>query len=100
MIGIVALMLFKELLCSLRLIAFLTNPATWIEIKRPDSKHGWMYNAVFLFPCALMAVMMKLTVAYLVLVDSVSIILVCRNVRDAIFNSLALTFVADLDAVF
>jgi len=46
------------------------------------------------------ALLMRLVVGYLVCVDSVSIILVSSCVQDAIFNSLAITFLADLTGFY
>merc|ERR1719428_1894501 len=39
----------------------------------------------------------KFFIAYTVCVDSISIILACEGVKDAIFNGVALSFISDLD---
>jgi len=43
-----------------------------------------------------MAMFLRGAIGYWVSVDSVSVILKCKSVGDAIFNSLAITFIADL----
>lgn len=101
MIYTLALMLFPELLGALRLMMFLANPTTWTDIRRidPATKEflPWIWYPCCLAPVGFASEMLKFCVGYIVLVDSVSIVLVCRSVHDAIFNSLALTFLIELD---
>ncbi|CAJ1340800.1 unnamed protein product [Effrenium voratum] len=101
MIYVLALMLFPELLGALRLMMFLANPTTWTDIKRVNPAHherlAFMWYRGVLLPLAFLAETLKFTVGYIVLVDSVSVVLVCDTVQDTLFNSLALTFLADLD---
>eukprot|EP00930_Biecheleria_cincta_P093126 TRINITY_DN8329_c0_g2_i1.p1 TRINITY_DN8329_c0_g2~~TRINITY_DN8329_c0_g2_i1.p1 ORF type:complete len:452 (+),score=90.18 TRINITY_DN8329_c0_g2_i1:71-1426(+) len=102
MISVLQLMLFKELMGSARLLAFIINPTTWTDVKRPNAVGAkslayLAFSPSFLFPLCLLAVFFKLFIAYIVCIDSVSLVLECRTVKDAIFNCLAITFIADLD---
>lgn len=101
MIYTMALMLFPELLDSLRLMMFLVNPTTWTDMKRIDMEHRkfmpWIWSGWFVGPLSFISEMMKFCIGYMVLVDSVSIVLASSSVQDAIFNSLALSFLVDLD---
>ncbi|CAK9044640.1 unnamed protein product [Durusdinium trenchii] len=98
MIYTMALMLFPELLGALRLMMFLVNPTTWTDIERYKSE--WLpciWSPFCVCPVSLASEMLKFCVGYVVLTDSVSIVLACNSVQDTIFNSLALTFLVELD---
>lgn len=101
MIYTMALMLFPELLDSLRLMMFLVNPTTWTDMERVEMEHRkimpWIWSGWFVGPLSFISEMMKFSIGYMVLVDSVSIVLASSSVQDAIFNSLALSFLVDLD---
>jgi len=69
----------------------------WLRLRVGDN--GWptsLFTPFFISPFAICAQSMKLLVAYFITVDSVSVILSSKNVQDAVFNSLAMTFVAEL----
>jgi len=55
---------------------------------------------ICLAPFAIAALMMKFSVGYLVCTESVSVILSTGNVQDAMFNALAITFLAELNGPF
>lgn len=101
MIYTMALMLFPELLDALRLMMFLANPTTWTDIQRVDPRHRkfmpWIWSGWFVGPIGFISEGLKFCIGYIVLVDSVSIVLGCSSVQDAIFNSLALAFLVELD---
>ena len=107
MVLILQITQFSEIAQTLRFLVFVLNPLTWVEIAHPtrdewlsrDSKE-WQkifFHPAFLVPWPILALFMKFIIGYLVCVDSVSLILSADNVTDAIFNSLALTFVVDLN---
>merc|ERR1712050_178579 len=96
---------FSLILDTIRAFLFILNPLTWVEIRNdwPQTERHWClqwWERVRRFGrhgvCAFMALGMRLTVGYLVCVDSVSVILNCGSAGDAIFNSLAITFIVDL----
>eukprot|EP00747_Dinoflagellata_sp_TGD_P041778 gnl/TRDRNA2_/TRDRNA2_141670_c0_seq1.p1 gnl/TRDRNA2_/TRDRNA2_141670_c0~~gnl/TRDRNA2_/TRDRNA2_141670_c0_seq1.p1 ORF type:complete len:506 (+),score=92.66 gnl/TRDRNA2_/TRDRNA2_141670_c0_seq1:51-1568(+) len=107
LVFVVQATIFSEILGALRLLTFLVNPTTWQDIKRVDPESfgpGWLkgsllnpYQSWFVAPWAILSMLFKLGIGYLVCVDSVSIILQSDGVKDAIFNSLAIGFIADLD---
>ncbi|CAE8617893.1 unnamed protein product [Polarella glacialis] len=102
MVLVLQLMLFKELLGSVSLMTFVVNPRTWTDIKRKSGSElkgyaQWLYWGYVLFPLSFIAQMFKFTIAYFVCLDSVSVVLECRSVKDAIFDCLAITFISDLD---
>lgn len=107
MMIVVQLMLFKEILGSLQLLVFLLNPQTWADINRMDHENmklkyplNLLFAPFMIAPWPILAIILKLAIGYMVCVDSVSIILSCDTVKDAIFDSLAITFVKDLDEIF
>jgi len=90
---------FSPLLSSFKLLCFVCNPMSWLECRWPGSSRSeitypWVWRCGILL--AFVAVFMKLFVTYQVLVASVSVILACRSVTEALFNGLAMTFVVDL----
>jgi hypothetical protein len=101
---VVQAMLFKELLGALRLLVFVLNPSTWTDIRRPDptkmrSFFRFMFNTAFVAPFPVIAMLLKTYIGYSVCVDSISIILACETEKTVIFDSLVITFIADLDVV-
>lgn len=108
MILVLQLANFRSMLNSLRLMVFLLNPITWFEVHHPRPKE-WLpavfegrfpkvlFASYWLAPWSLCALAMKLGVAYLITIDSVSVILSCSNVQDAVFNSLAMMFIVDVN---
>jgi len=111
MIFIVQLLSYSYLMVSMRLLVFILNPLTWLEVKHPQ-KMDWVPNLFqgtacaniiasmglpsFLSPWAILALLLKLMIGYLVCIDSVSVILQSPSVPDTIFNALAITFLAEL----
>merc|ERR1712232_274602 len=101
-IVVVQAMLFKELLGALRLLVLVLNPSTWTDIRRPDptktrSPFRSMFGSTFVAPFPVIAMLLKTHIGYTVCVDSISIILACENEKSVIFDSLVITFIADLD---
>jgi len=100
---VVQFMIFSELNQALKMFVFILSPQTWMS--RPyldDGSHmlfRWGFDhALFMMPLVLLTTICKVGVAYMVSTTSLSIILSCDRVTDAIFNSLALTFIMDLDS--
>jgi len=97
---------FKRLVTCISHFVFICNPLTWVEIHRPwrsekacGSCAKLNFSSVpFLLPCALLALAMDVLVNYMVCVDAVSIILSAVSAKDAIFDSLAITFVVELSS--
>jgi len=104
------LMNFQYLKSSIQSFMLLINPITWIDMKHPETD-DWVPSMLsgrwkkfveilvhpsLLAPWPCLAMFLRGAIGYLVSVDSVSIILKCESVSDAIFNSLAITFIADL----
>jgi len=107
MVVITYLMNFQNLMKSMHHLVFITNPITWVEVKRatPQDWAGeehralhWLFRAPTLAPWAFLAVGMNILVNYMVCTDSVSVILSSPDAQNAIFNSLAITFIVDLGA--
>eukprot|EP00929_Paragymnodinium_shiwhaense_P073595 TRINITY_DN3756_c0_g1_i2.p1 TRINITY_DN3756_c0_g1~~TRINITY_DN3756_c0_g1_i2.p1 ORF type:complete len:566 (-),score=94.68 TRINITY_DN3756_c0_g1_i2:117-1775(-) len=117
MVAVLQLMNFQYLLSTMKLLVFAVNPLTWVEIdhtKREDwipvretEGNKWVLDAmlyvgkilvhpIFMSPFAILALIMRLGIGYLVCVDSVSIILLAETVKDSIFNSLAITFITEM----
>lgn len=116
LVAILQVMMFQEVQETLKALVFLLNPTTWTDVIRkyphrmnfdgvPAAAKGlctqfrWIWSWPCLFLPSFAAILFKMGVAYLVTVESVSVILQCDQAQHAIFNALALTFVADLDVV-
>lgn len=98
---VLQLTLFKEMLQAVRLFIFMLNPFTWMTIVRTNHKDdSFMYEPLVLAPFPILASFMKIVVCYMTMSSSVSIILTSRDATDAIFDGLAITFIADLDETF
>mmetsp|Transcript_115899 Transcript_115899/g.334709 ORF Transcript_115899/g.334709 Transcript_115899/m.334709 type:complete len:491 (+) Transcript_115899:70-1542(+) len=110
LIVIVYLSNFKVLLYSLTYAVFVANPISWTELKHYRLEQGVLGTCLpnsakvltmpTIAPCAALAVFMLFTSSYMVCIDSVSIILAAGSAQDAIFNSLAISFVTDLKGVW
>lgn len=106
LIFLVTLLVFREVFLTVKMLCFLINPFTWQEIARVDTQaliekgfnvRGEAFRAAYLFPPTFIAIILKFSVAYMVCIDSASIIFECHSAKDAVFNSLVLLFVCDLD---
>eukprot|EP00403_Amphidinium_massartii_P010133 CAMPEP_0178414192 /NCGR_PEP_ID=MMETSP0689_2-20121128/22910_1 /TAXON_ID=160604 /ORGANISM="Amphidinium massartii, Strain CS-259" /LENGTH=408 /DNA_ID=CAMNT_0020035475 /DNA_START=61 /DNA_END=1284 /DNA_ORIENTATION=+ len=98
MVIVLGNMSLLEFLHALRPFFLAFNPMTWRELQRP---HGYFWRgdlgAAICASCCIVSEFMQLTVAYTVLVLSMSIILRADQITEVIFNSLALIFITDLD---
>jgi len=108
---IVQVMYFDYIMHTLRKILFLLNPAMWVELHIPETAvpdnvmfaklYRIIYNHKFwLLSPALIAMLMRFSVTYFVIVDSISIILISRQVTDTIWDCLAITFLLELNAIY
>mmetsp|Transcript_15210 Transcript_15210/g.32795 ORF Transcript_15210/g.32795 Transcript_15210/m.32795 type:complete len:547 (+) Transcript_15210:63-1703(+) len=120
LITVVQIMVNAELSQSAQSFAFFLNPGTWRTIIGPSDltrmleelnqrdgmsenspRHGPIQRAVnskvILAPLIVSAATAKLIIAYYTSVSSISIIYTSDTLTEAIFNSLALTFIKDLD---
>jgi len=107
MILVLQMMIFKEVIGSVRLLVFCLNPTAWLEIERPDPKKFSreykfipIYRSEILCIFSCLAMFMKVYIAYQVATDSLSVILGSENLLDAIKDALVITFIADMDEVF
>lgn len=107
MMLVVQLLLFEDIRAALQLLAFVLNPTSWSDIKRKDPEEMGLKSSIAmvwtpwcLAPFAIVALVMKVVVAYFVCIDSVSIILAAESVKQAIFESLAMVFVIELAGVW
>jgi len=90
---VVQVMIFTELFAAITNGVYVLTTDHWTNPPRP-SQRGWhVFNAVL----ALLACSMKVGIAYLTAEVSMSIVLSIDNLTERIFNSLALTFILDLD---
>eukprot|EP00443_Scrippsiella_acuminata_P078150 CAMPEP_0115434704 /NCGR_PEP_ID=MMETSP0271-20121206/33282_1 /TAXON_ID=71861 /ORGANISM="Scrippsiella trochoidea, Strain CCMP3099" /LENGTH=379 /DNA_ID=CAMNT_0002860141 /DNA_START=56 /DNA_END=1196 /DNA_ORIENTATION=+ len=98
MVIIVYLSNFNLLLLTIRSLLFVLNPLTWLEVSDhwPQGSGGLMFKFGKHGVWAFLALSMRLVVGYCVCVDSVSVILNSVTPAEAIFNSLAITFIVDL----
>ncbi|CAE8624498.1 unnamed protein product [Polarella glacialis] len=102
---VVQLTFFDNLLMTLRCLMFAMNPTTWTDIKRvdpddPKIQHSlfyWLHWSGFIAPAPICALMMKIWIQYWVSVQSCSIILASDGIKEAIFDSLAIGFIIELD---
>lgn len=103
MIVIVYVTNFKVLLVSLQHLVFILNPLTWAEVEREDILNfggpgfATLIDATCVVPWPFVSLSMNIFVNYMVCTDSVSLILSSETPKDAIFNSLAITFIVELD---
>lgn len=112
MVLILQLMNFGYLLSTMRLLVFVSNPLTWIDVIHPHSDDWigsyhkgtrwlvFLFKPWFIMPWPFLALHMRLCIGYMVCVDSVSIILVCDTATDVIFNALAVGFILDLNGFY
>eukprot|EP00403_Amphidinium_massartii_P036418 CAMPEP_0178448930 /NCGR_PEP_ID=MMETSP0689_2-20121128/42259_1 /TAXON_ID=160604 /ORGANISM="Amphidinium massartii, Strain CS-259" /LENGTH=705 /DNA_ID=CAMNT_0020074173 /DNA_START=135 /DNA_END=2253 /DNA_ORIENTATION=- len=110
------MMTFSYLMRTLKLLVFVLNPLTWIDVLHYRSQYsqvsfpwqsGWFRRCMFclchpvvLSICSTLACMMRFVVGYMVHIDSVSIILAAEDVRGAIFDSMAVTFITELQVFY
>merc|ERR1712194_663774 len=101
----VQFLMFEPMLANIRMMLSLFHPATWTDIKRPGTSAEAegdhfivrsMSRAVFVGFIALCSCAFKLIIQYQVSILSISIVLECNSCKEAIFNSLVISFVADL----
>eukprot|EP00434_Breviolum_minutum_P033020 symbB.v1.2.029211.t1/scaffold3171.1/size96351/11 len=105
LIVVVQLSFFDNMLMTLRCFVFVINPTTWTDVKRIDpedqrterSKLNVLHWAPFLAPFPIMALLTKVMMQYWVSVQSMSIIMASDNVKEAVFDALAISFIVELD---
>eukprot|EP00930_Biecheleria_cincta_P028632 TRINITY_DN19982_c0_g1_i2.p1 TRINITY_DN19982_c0_g1~~TRINITY_DN19982_c0_g1_i2.p1 ORF type:complete len:430 (-),score=54.59 TRINITY_DN19982_c0_g1_i2:449-1738(-) len=107
LVVLLQIFIFSEIQHAVQLCLFAMNPTTWMDMnpywkmwKRTEKSklHRVFYNRLFLAIWPTVALLLKVSiVCYWVSVESLSIILTSNSVADAIFNSLALTFIQELD---
>jgi len=113
MVLILQLTQFNELVTTVRYMALMLNPISWLDIYRPPvsewldkatlRKMPWLkccFHPAFMMPWPFIALVMRFCVGYLVCVDSMSLILSSTKVKDTIFNSLAMTFIVELNRIY
>merc|ERR1719284_2114117 len=103
MIVIVQVMYFDGIMSTLRHILFLVNPVALVELHTDWEEHcegmpneGLFHKVrravytrkIFLLPPAFIAMVLRLVIIWIVIVDSISIILVSREVTDTIWDCL------------
>ena len=127
MVLILQVVLFQELISILGVLVFLFNPTTWTDVSWADvsnddpdvsnddpnrqisrNTQGWTgtlkklvslaFERPVVLPCAVIAAVLKLIIGYLVTTLSLSIILETDSAQEAIFDSLTITFVVELDS--
>merc|ERR1711953_312012 len=64
------------------------------------SFYRFMFYTPFVVPFPVMAMLLKLCVAYLVCIDTVSLLLECTEAFEIMNDCLVIAFLADLDVVF
>lgn len=105
LIVVVQLTFFDNMLMTLRCFMFAINPTTWTDVKRIDpedqrtgrSKLNVLHWSPFLAPFPIMALLTKVMMQYWVSVQSMSIIMASDNVKEAVFDALAISFIVELD---
>merc|ERR1719265_2973201 len=76
MVGLLQMVGFKELLGSLRPMCYLVNPVTWFEMHRPTTEgKGWPFHAAICAPICWCAQIYQFSIAYYVLIISMSVII-------------------------
>lgn len=105
LIVVVQLSFFDNMLMTLRCFVFVINPTTWTDVKRIDpedtrtgrSRLNVLHWSPFLAPFPIMALLTKVMMQYWVSVQSMSIIMASDNVKEAVFDALAISFIVELD---
>jgi hypothetical protein len=106
LVMIVQVNLLKELRQSLDTLLWILSPETWrrrLDYNHPSKFKVFFENRWMRLPFAVisfLAIFGKLGVAYLISQTSISVIFASLTLTEAIFNSLALTFIIDLDEFF
>jgi hypothetical protein len=116
-IVIIQVMHFDYIMHTMRKILFLLNPAAWVEVHtdrvdeweedsfqlRADSTkfrktiHLVYTSKIIIFPPAIISMLMRLVVTWMVILDSVSIILTSESVLDTVWDCLAIGFLLELN---
>lgn len=104
MIVTVQATMFSKIMGNLRVLVFLLTPEVWEQMERPWPEdirrkyHGmaWAYRWLFIGPPAIISMCLHLAVVYSIIKDSVSIIFSAMGMKEAVYDSLAITFLADL----
>ncbi|CAE7379506.1 NCL [Symbiodinium natans] len=105
LIVVVQLTFFDNMLMTLRCFVFAINPTSWTDVKRIDpddprtgrSRLNVLHWSPFLAPFPMLALLAKVLMQYWVSVQSNSIILASDNVKEAVFDALAISFIVELD---
>eukprot|EP00439_Symbiodinium_sp_Y106_P049944 s1243_g6.t1 len=105
LIVVVQLTFFDNMLMTLRCFVFAINPTSWTDVKRIDpddprtgrSRLNVLHWSPFLAPFPVAALLAKVLIQYWVSVQSNSIILASDNVKEAVFDALAISFIVELD---
>lgn len=113
MVLVMQLTQFHEMMRTARVAVFVANPVTWLEVKHPTAEDWTSHSLLLSFPKAhvlfkpylmaplpLLALGIRFFIGYYVCVDSMSLILASTSVKDAIFNSLAMTFIVELNKIY
>jgi len=98
LVVIVNISFFHQMLDALKNLALVLNPITWVRVEHMGS-HGWGSWAAYVLatvPCTAIAVLAKLAMLYWISSLSTSVILACPDVKDSIFNCLAISFIVQL----
>jgi len=108
------MMTFSYLMRTLKLLVFVMNPLTWIDVVHFRDEWGqvarrrywvrrlmrFLCHPVVLSASSSLACLMRFIIGYMVHIDSVSIILAASEVRGAIFDSMAVTFITELQVFY
>eukprot|EP00931_Biecheleriopsis_adriatica_P031305 TRINITY_DN18378_c0_g1_i1.p1 TRINITY_DN18378_c0_g1~~TRINITY_DN18378_c0_g1_i1.p1 ORF type:complete len:565 (-),score=67.90 TRINITY_DN18378_c0_g1_i1:104-1798(-) len=100
LVVVVQLMFFDNLLMTLRCLMFVLNPTTWTDVRRVTLKGSWLdwlHWPPVVAPFSVLAILMKAFIHYYVSIQSMSIIFSSADVKEAIFDSLAIGFLVELD---
>jgi len=102
LMAVVQIVIFAELQQGMKMFCFSVRPWTWKHLPELDPCEPVLGARAFpyrwtLAPIAVLVSVLKISISYLVSVTSLSVILSCNGVTDAIFNSLALCFILELD---
>jgi hypothetical protein len=108
---------FDYIMHTMRKILFLLNPAAWVEVhtdkidewdedsfqlKADSTKfrktiHMVYTSKIIIFPPAIISLLMRLVITWLVILDSISIILTSESVLDTVWDCLAIGFLLELN---
>jgi hypothetical protein len=113
MIIITSTIYFDYLIFTIHKIVFLLNPFVWKGIRLRDvdgdnTNDSWMKKAIrymyisrgWMMLPALFALLLRFIITYVVIVDSIGIILTSHTVKDTIFDCLTITFIVELNSIY